>query len=410
MLRKTEGDFEVLGRPEGIERLGGIDFDAAVFAHVARSLDGALEELDEDDPAAIAAVARLRADCVEAKEALSADTDTTIPVLLPNLQTEVRITRNEFENMIRPSLSDSIGAMRRAFDSAGVTAEQVQAVLLVGGSSRIPLVAQLVGSELGRPVAVDTHPKHAVPLGAAIAAAHAAGELDDVPTPAPSEPPALPHPHPRRAPRLRSPPRRQTRRWLHLHPHHRWRRHRPNLQPRRRPNPNRRPIARPHRRLLPRRRHRRRDARRQPAVPRPATPCRRTPTGRLRRERRPQAPTTPQAARVAATTAATAARACSSVSARWCWWPSSPAQPSLSPVAAATAMTTAAPTPWPGDSTDDGDDGADATDEADAGDDEADAGDDGADDDAEPTPTEEPDEPTPTPTTRPSPHPYALAA
>ena len=93
VLRKTAGGWETLGTPEGIERLGGIDFDAAVFAHVQRSLGGALEELDEDDPTAMAAVGRLREECSAAKEALSSDTDTSIPVLLPNLQTQVRLDR-----------------------------------------------------------------------------------------------------------------------------------------------------------------------------------------------------------------------------------------------------------------------------------------------------------------------------
>ncbi len=190
VLRRTEEGFEIIGKPEGIERLGGIDFDAAVFAHVARSLDGALGKLDPDDSAAQAAMARLRQDCVDAKEALSADTDATIPVLLPNLQTDVRITRREYESLIRPSLVDSIEAMRRALVSAGVTAEEVSRVLLVGGSSRTPLIAQLVSSELGRPVAVDAHPKHAVALGAAHAAAGTVGaELDTTAAAVPVVPP-----------------------------------------------------------------------------------------------------------------------------------------------------------------------------------------------------------------------------
>jgi molecular chaperone DnaK len=171
VLRKTPSGFEVLGQPEGIERLGGIDFDAAVFAHVTRTLDGAIEALDEDDPTALAAVARLRQECVDAKEALSTDTDVSIPVMLPELKTEVRLTRTEFEGMVRPALVESIGAMRRALRSARVEPDQVKGVLLVGGSSRIPLVAQMVGAELGRPVAVDAHPKHSIALGASLAAA-----------------------------------------------------------------------------------------------------------------------------------------------------------------------------------------------------------------------------------------------
>ncbi|MGE5830563.1 MAG: Hsp70 family protein [Micromonosporaceae bacterium] len=189
VLRKTADGFTILGQPEGIERLGGIDFDAAVFSHVARALGGRLDELDEDDPAAIAAVARLREECVRAKEALSSDTDVSIPVLLPNLSTEVRLTRSELEAMVRPALHDSIEALKRALRSAGVTADQLQAVLLVGGSSRMPIVAQLVGAELGRPVAVDAHPKHAVALGAALLAS---GATESVAAPAAEEyPPAV---------------------------------------------------------------------------------------------------------------------------------------------------------------------------------------------------------------------------
>jgi molecular chaperone DnaK len=59
VLRTTQTGFEILGQPEGIERLGGIDVDAAVFAHVSRALGGKLQQLDEDDPVVIAAVARL---------------------------------------------------------------------------------------------------------------------------------------------------------------------------------------------------------------------------------------------------------------------------------------------------------------------------------------------------------------
>jgi len=177
VLRKTPTGFEILGQPEGIERLGGIDVDAAVFGHVSRALGGKLAELDEDDPVAIAAVARLKEECVQAKEALSSDTDVAIAVLLPNISTEVRLTRAELEAMVRPALRSTVEALKRAIRSAGVTPEQLHSVLLVGGSSRMPIVAQLVGAELGRPVAVDAHPKHAVALGAAWLASGAMAQL-----------------------------------------------------------------------------------------------------------------------------------------------------------------------------------------------------------------------------------------
>jgi actin-like ATPase involved in cell morphogenesis len=197
VLRKTADGWEVLGQPEGIERLGGVDFDAAVFAHVERALAGKLAELDPDDPVALSALTRLREECVEAKESLSADDEVSIPVLLPNVQTEVVLRREDFERLIRPALQDSLEALRRALVSAGVDATQLSAVLLVGGSSRIPLVARMVEETLGRPVALDVHPKHAVPLGAALAAVAATADTAPVVTPPPvTAPPPVVTPPP----------------------------------------------------------------------------------------------------------------------------------------------------------------------------------------------------------------------
>jgi hypothetical protein len=64
--------------------------------------------------------------------------------------------------MVRPALDETIAATTRALRTAGLQASDLRAIVLVGGSSRIPLVAQLVTSALGRPVAVDTDPKHAI--------------------------------------------------------------------------------------------------------------------------------------------------------------------------------------------------------------------------------------------------------
>jgi actin-like ATPase involved in cell morphogenesis len=196
VLRKeADGGFTILGSPEGIERLGGIDFDAAVFAHVSQTLEGVFEELDPEDEQTMAAVARLRQECTQAKEALSLDTEAIIPVLLPSTQTEVRCTRSELENMIRPPLVETVTALERAVRSAGLEPAAVSHVLLVGGSSRIPIVAQMVSSELGRPVAVDAHPKHAVALGAAIVAARAGGvRIGDAGAPAAAIGSAMPAP------------------------------------------------------------------------------------------------------------------------------------------------------------------------------------------------------------------------
>ncbi|HAP78300.1 MAG TPA: Hsp70 family protein, partial [Acidimicrobiaceae bacterium] len=145
----------------------GIDFDEAVMAHVRATLGDALEQADTSDPATREALAALRVECVTAKELLSSDSDATISVNLPSLRTQVRLTRAEFEDVVRPMVRETVQAMQRAVQAAGVEATAVKAVLLAGGSSRIPLVGELVARELGRPVVADSHPKHTVAMGAA---------------------------------------------------------------------------------------------------------------------------------------------------------------------------------------------------------------------------------------------------
>jgi actin-like ATPase involved in cell morphogenesis len=170
VVRKTgTATFSVLGHPQGLEQLGGVDFDDAVFTHVLAAVPD-LAELDPDDPATLAATAALRGECTAAKEALSVDTEVTIPVLAPGIRSQVRLVRAEFEDMIRPQVAETVEALRRTLRSADVDPQDLDAVLLVGGSSRVPLVAQLVSAELGRPVAVDADPKAAIALGAALSA------------------------------------------------------------------------------------------------------------------------------------------------------------------------------------------------------------------------------------------------
>jgi molecular chaperone DnaK len=171
VLRKT-GDrtFSILGLPEKIGRLGGADFDDAVFGHVLAAVP-ALSELEPEaaeEGRLQRSFALCRRECTEAKEALSVGTEVTIPVLLPRIQSQVHLTRTEFEDLICPQVAETIEALRRTLRSAEVAPEDLDAVLLVGGSSRIPLVAQLLSAELGRPVAVDPSPQAAIALGAAV--------------------------------------------------------------------------------------------------------------------------------------------------------------------------------------------------------------------------------------------------
>jgi len=167
----ADGTFAVRGQPEGIERLGGIDVDAAVMGHVLRVIGPAAVGLDPEDAATAVAMAQLRRDCVEAKEALSGETSVAIAALLPRHRETVLLHRRELEELIAPLIAPTTGALARAVASAGLGAGQPDAVRLVGGASRTPMVAREVAMALGRPVAVDAHPKHPVALGAALVAA-----------------------------------------------------------------------------------------------------------------------------------------------------------------------------------------------------------------------------------------------
>ena len=126
VLRKRAIGIDILGTPEGIERLGGVDFDDAILAHINASSGGALSELDLADPQTAIALARLRQDCIAAKEALSIDTEATIPVFLPNRHFDIRVTRAEFEDMIRAQIESTIGALTRTLRSADVEPTDTQ--------------------------------------------------------------------------------------------------------------------------------------------------------------------------------------------------------------------------------------------------------------------------------------------
>jgi molecular chaperone DnaK len=172
VLAKTPAGFEVLGRPEGIEHLGGIDFDEAVFRHVVAAMGG-LDGLDVGSEEVLVGLNRLRRDCVEAKEALTEELDAEVPITIPGRYGPVRITRVDLESLVRPALLDTHIALNRAMRSAGVGASDLLALVLVGGSSRMPIVGQLLEQELGLPVSLDAHPKHDVALGALRASARA---------------------------------------------------------------------------------------------------------------------------------------------------------------------------------------------------------------------------------------------
>jgi len=205
VLRWQGGRAEILGRPEGIEQLGGGNFDEAVLAHVNAAADGALTGLDMRNPQNSTAVARLRRECVLAKEALSAETEATITVALPGRRLDVRLSRTEFEKMIHTPIETTVMTLIRALESASVNPTELAAVLLVGGSARIPLVARMISAALACPTVLDPQPEQAVALGAAALAGVAVplNPADSAPTPPPTERPPTQRPPTERPPSRR---------------------------------------------------------------------------------------------------------------------------------------------------------------------------------------------------------------
>ena len=106
---------------------------------------------------------------------------------LPGITRSIRLTRGDLDDMLRPAIAETVSATRRVLDSAGVAPADLAAIVLVGGSSRIPLVSELLSAEFGRPLALDNHPKHDVALGAAIRGTAAARPAAARPAPTPAQ-------------------------------------------------------------------------------------------------------------------------------------------------------------------------------------------------------------------------------
>ncbi|MET8762576.1 Hsp70 family protein [Lentzea sp. NPDC004782] len=167
ILRARQYGMEILGTPEGIEHLGGIDFDESLLAHLDDRLDGAVSALDPADPDHTPVLAAVREACRQAKEELSTEPDAVVHLELPDGPRDVLVTRLEFNDLIKPHLEVTTDALLRTIASAGLRPAELAGVLLAGGSSRIPLIGQTVSQTFGRPVRVSLHPKLTVALGAA---------------------------------------------------------------------------------------------------------------------------------------------------------------------------------------------------------------------------------------------------
>jgi len=164
ILKVEDGVFQVLST-NGDTHLGGDDVDRLLVELV-------LSELGDTTPRSAELVEAIRRAAILAKWDLSESESTEIRVeAAPGCAGYVRpIQRSEFARLITPLVERTLGPCRQALADAGVTAAQIEDVVLVGGSTRIPLVRRAVEQLFGRTPHSDLNPDEVVALGAAVQA------------------------------------------------------------------------------------------------------------------------------------------------------------------------------------------------------------------------------------------------
>ncbi|WP_321835868.1 Fe-S protein assembly chaperone HscA [Pseudomonas kulmbachensis] len=167
ILRLTGGVFEVLATG-GDTALGGDDFDHAIASWIVEQA-GLSADLDPGTQRELLQIA-----CA-AKEALT--NSSSVSVAFGDWHAE--LTREAFDALIGPMIARSLKACRRAVRDSNVELEEVQAVVMVGGSTRVPRVREAVAQMFGRQPLTDIDPDQVVAIGAAIQADTLAGNKRD---------------------------------------------------------------------------------------------------------------------------------------------------------------------------------------------------------------------------------------
>jgi molecular chaperone DnaK len=183
ILEIGEGVFEVKST-SGNNHLGGDDFDQAIIDWLVENFKKENEIEIADDRASLQ---RLKDAAEKAKIELSGRTSTNIN--LPYLAVdekgkpkhlEVSLSRSKFEALIDDLIKKTIGPTKRSLKDSGLKPEQIDKVILVGGSTRVPAVQRAIKSMLGKDPTKGINPEECVSIGAAIQAGVLTGEIKDV--------------------------------------------------------------------------------------------------------------------------------------------------------------------------------------------------------------------------------------
>ena len=182
ILEIGDGVFEVLAT-NGDTHLGGDDFDEVLIKHVAEAFQ---KDSGIDVRTDAMALQRLKEACEKAKCELSSasQTDINLPFITADASgpkhLNMSITRSQFERLVDPLLERTKAPCQQAMKDAGLSSSQVDEIILVGGSTRIPKVQELVKQLFGKDPNKSVNPDEVVAVGAAIQGGILAGEVSDV--------------------------------------------------------------------------------------------------------------------------------------------------------------------------------------------------------------------------------------
>jgi molecular chaperone DnaK len=182
ILELGDGVFEVLST-SGDNKLGGDDFDHRIVDYLVETFK---KENSVDLSTDSMAMQRLKDAAEKAKKDLSGMTSTQISLPFISqgeagpLHLELNLTRAKFEDLIRDLVESTVKPVRDALKEAKLSASDIDKVLLVGGSTRIPMVQELVKKELGKEPSKGVNPDEVVAMGAAIQGGVLTGEVDDI--------------------------------------------------------------------------------------------------------------------------------------------------------------------------------------------------------------------------------------